>query len=177
MACKTGQWQCKVVFDSGDWVMLHSQEVMMHFPIAAALTGALDDWGQVQPQTNPAMKPRVVHRGLEGLPDIADGESPDVDHICFIVHGIGGAADITMRPIAQVVDDFRDLAEDIASKHFTGARLASQANRAEFLPINWHEKLHGDDTGTDSRIQPHTLRSIPKLRGFVNNTLLDVLFY
>jgi len=43
--------------------------------------------------------------------------------------------------------------------------------------VNWHDKLHGEDTGTDSRIQPLTLRSIPKLRSFVNDTLLDVLFY
>ena len=46
-AVATGQWQCKVVLTSGDWVMLHSPEVMMHFPVAAALAGSLDDWGQV----------------------------------------------------------------------------------------------------------------------------------
>ena len=47
----------------------------------------------------------------------------------------------------------------------------------EFLPISWHNQLHGEDTGTDSRLGPLTLRSIPKLRSFVNDTLLDVLFY
>jgi len=176
-AVATGQWQCKVVLTSGDWVMLHSPEVMMHFPVAAALAGALDDWGQVQPQVDPALKPRVVHRGLEGLPDIPDGETDQVDHLCFVVHGIGAACDIKFRPIAEVVDGFRELGEEIASKHFSGARLASTANRVEFLPVNWHDKLHGEDTGTDSRIQPLTLRSIPKMRSFVNDTLLDVLFY
>ena len=58
----------------------------------------------------------------------------------------------------QVVDGFRELGEEISSKHFSGARLASTANRVEFLPVNWHDKLHGEDTGTDSRIQPLTLR-------------------
>jgi len=176
-AVATGQWQCKVVLTSGDWVMLHSPEVMMHFPVAAALAGALDDWGQVQPQVDPALKPRVVHRGLEGLPDIPDGETNQVDHLCFVVHGIGAACDIKFRPIAEVVDGFRELGEEISSRHFSGARLASTANRVEFLPVNWHDKLHGEDTGTDSRIQPLTLRSIPKMRSFVNDTLLDVLFY
>ena len=76
-----------------------------------------------------------------------------------------------------MVDGFRDLTAEISSKHFAGAHLASKANRVEFLPVNWHDKLHGEDTGTDSRIQPLTLRSIPKLRSFVNDTLLDVLFY
>ena len=58
----------------------------------------------------------------------------------------------------QVVDGFRELGEEISSRHFSGARLASTANRVEFLPVNWHDKLHGEDTGTDSRIQPLTLR-------------------
>lgn len=176
-ASREGRWQCKVVFDSGEWVMLHSPEVMMHFPTSSASLGALDDWGQVQPQADPALRPQVVHRGLEGLPDIPDGESVEVDHLCFVVHGIGAACDIKFRPIAEVVDGFRDLTADISSKHFAGAHLASKASRVEFLPVNWHDKLHGEDTGTDSRIQPLTLRSIPKLRSFVNDTLLDVLFY
>jgi len=176
-ASKEGRWQCKVVFDSGEWVMLHSPEVMMHFPTSSTSLGALDDWGQVQPQTDHAQKPQVVHRGLEGLPDIPDGESVEVDHVVFVVHGIGAACDIKFRPIAEVVDGFRDLTAEISNKHFAGAHLASRANRVEFLPVNWHDKLHGEDTGTDSRIQPLTLRSIPKLRSFVNDTLLDVLFY
>merc|ERR1719187_195532 len=81
------------------------------------------------------------------------------------------------RPLEEVVDGFRDLASDMSEKHFAGAHLASRANRVEFLPVHWHERLHGEDAGTDKRIQPLTLRSIPKLRSFVNDTLLDVLFY
>ena len=43
--------------------------------------------------------------------------------------------------------------------------------------MNWHKPLHGEDTGTDERLRPLTLKSIPKLRNFVNDTLLDILFY
>jgi hypothetical protein len=50
-------------------------------------------------------------------------------------------------------------------------------SRVEFLPVNWHKPLHGEDTGTDERLRPLTLKSIPKLRNFVNDTLLDILFY
>merc|ERR1719244_5740 len=176
-AVRNSRWQTKVVLDNGEWVMFHSPQVMLHFPTSSTSLGALDDWGQVQPQTDPALRPRVVHRGLEGLPDIPDGETQEVDHLCFVVHGIGAACDIRFRPIAEVVDGFRDLVSEISEKHFAGAQLASRANRVEFLPVNWHDKLHGEDTGTDGRIQPLTLRSIPKLRNFVNDTLLDVLFY
>ena len=49
--------------------------------------------------------------------------------------------------------------------------------RVEFLPVNWHKPLHEETTGTDERLRPLTLKSIPKLRNFVNDTLLDILFY
>ena len=176
-AASSGRWQVKVVLNSEEWVMLHSPEVMMHFPTSSTSHGALDDWGQVQPQTDPSLRPQVVHRGLEGLPDIPDGESVEVDHVFFVVHGIGAACDIKFRPLEEVVDGFRDLTADMSEKHFAGAHLASKVNRVEFLPVHWHDKLHGEDAGTDARIQPLTLRSIPKLRSFVNDTLLDVLFY
>ena len=52
---------------------------------------------------DPNQKPRVVHRGLEGLPEIPDGEVPDaVDHLVFIVHGIGSVCDIKFRTINEV---------------------------------------------------------------------------
>ena len=55
--------------------------------------------------------------------------------------------------------------------------FSGRANRIEFLPVNWHRTLHGEDAGTDARLKPLTLRSIPKLRSFINDTLLDILFY
>lgn len=50
-------------------------------------------------------------------------------------------------------------------------------NRIEVLPISWHATLHSGDTGIDKKLQAITLESIPKLRHFTNDTLLDILFY
>lgn len=50
-------------------------------------------------------------------------------------------------------------------------------NRIEILPVSWHVHLHGDATGVDKKLQTITLKSIPKLRHFTNDTLLDILFY
>lgn len=50
-------------------------------------------------------------------------------------------------------------------------------NRIEVLPISWHTTLHSEDTGIDKKLQAITLESIPKLRHFTNDTLLDILFY
>lgn len=61
--------------------------------------------------------------------------------------------------------------------HYRTASEQGIVNRIEVLPISWHTTLHSDDTGIDKKLQAITLESIPKLRHFTNDTLLDVLFY
>lgn len=46
-------------------------------------------------------KPRVVKRGLDEF-DIPDGEPETVDHILFLVHGIGKFCDLKFRPVTEV---------------------------------------------------------------------------
>ena len=63
----SGSWSRKLELEEpGEYVMFHSSTVMLHFPKTSH--SKLDDWGQVQPPADPMMKPRVMHRGLEGLP-------------------------------------------------------------------------------------------------------------
>ena len=153
---------------------------MYHLPSeqSSSLVGKLDEWGQVQPPTqDPSQVPCEVRRGIEQLDDIPDGEDMSCDHLVFVIHGIGGACDMKFRPIHEVVDTFRELTLSMSKKHFQRAHLTEQISRIEFLPVNWHKPLHGEDTGTDERLRPLTLKSIPKLRNFVNDTLLDILFY
>lgn len=47
----------------------------------------------------------------------------------------------------------------------------------QVLPVSWHASLHSEDTGIDKKLKAITLDSIPKLRHFTNDTLLDILFY
>lgn len=61
--------------------------------------------------------------------------------------------------------------------HYRTASEQGIVNRIEVLPISWHTTLHSEDTGIDKKLQSITLESIPKLRHFTNDTLLDILFY
>lgn len=61
--------------------------------------------------------------------------------------------------------------------HYRTASEHGIVNRIEVLPISWHTTLHSDETGIDKKLQAITLESIPKLRHFTNDTLLDILFY
>lgn len=85
--------------------------------------------------------------------------------------------DLRFRSVVEVVDDFRILSFQMLDTHFPTAVAEQRIGRVEFLPVSWHAPLHGDDTGIDKRLRPITLPSIPKLRHFANDTILDVLFY
>jgi hypothetical protein len=125
-----------------------------------------------------AQRPRVVKRGWNEVFDKTDPDEIDeIDHLCFVVHGIGEGCDMKFRPLVECVDDFRDISADIINLHLKD-RIESEEikGRIEFLPITWHADLHAD-TGVDELIKPITLESIPKLRQFSNSTLLDVIFY
>lgn len=176
---QSGQWKREIrIKDTNESIRLIGPKMMFHFPTDQISNGNLDEWGQVQPSQDPSQVPREVHRGVEGIiDDIPDGEDMKCDHLVFVIHGIGGACDIKFRPIHEVVDSFRELTNNLGKKHFQRAHLMEQVSRLEFLPVNWHKPLHGQDTGTDERLRPLTLKSIPKLRNFVNDTLLDILFY
>lgn len=46
------------------------------------------------------MRPRVVKRGVGDF-DIDEGESRQVDHLVFVVHGIGSVCDLRFRTIVE----------------------------------------------------------------------------
>jgi hypothetical protein len=72
------------------------------------------------------------------------------------------------------VDEFRSISLQLVQSHYRNSSERGIVNRIEVLPISWHAALH---SGIDKKLQVITLGSIPKLRHFTNDTLLDILFY
>lgn len=102
-----------------------------------------------------------------------------MDHLVFMVHGIGPACDLRFRSIIQCgrcesfvcvecvemykftcmhdsfsschppVNDFRSASLSLLASHYKRAQQDGQVGRVEFLPVNWHSSLHGDATGVD----------------------------
>ena len=121
--------------------------------------------------------PIFVQRGVDGF-DIAEGESHVIDHLVFMIHGIGCQVDMQLRTIVEAVDAFRSVTLDLLDAHFCSSKESGRIGRVEVLPISWHHLLHGDgETGLDSNLKLITLPTIPVLRSFANSTVLDVLFY
>ncbi|WAR22593.1 S23IP-like protein [Mya arenaria] len=159
-AISSGVWHKPIRLESGETVVMHNANVMVHY----VASSQPDEWGNLQTDQP---RPRVVKRGVGDF-DIDKGESRQVDHLLFVVHGIGTTCDLRFRSIIECVDDFRSTSHSLLSSHFTQAVESNRIGRVEFIPIQWHMAVHGDATSIDN---------IPKLRHFVNDTVTDVLFY
>ncbi|XP_048474537.1 phospholipase DDHD2 isoform X3 [Rhincodon typus] len=164
-AVMSNEWNKKLQFPTGEVIKLHNPKLMMHFP----------DWNSAASEQS---KPWTMKRGVEQTcGDIFLGEPVKVDHLVFMVHGIGPACDIRFRSIIQCVNDFRNTSLSLLQTHFKKAVDEQKIGRVEFLPVNWYCMLHGDATGVDEDIRKITLPSISRLRHFTNQTLLDLFFY
>lgn len=171
-AMTTGVWHQRLEFPGGEIIVMHSPHAMVHF----MPNSEPDEWGTVQEGQS---RPRVVKRGLDDtfLDAIEDGESEEIDHLLFVCHGIGPVCDLRFRSIYECVDGMRGIHEGLLDAHFKTHRESGGIGRLEFLPISWHEALHGDASGVDAALKQITLGSIGRLRNFTNSTLLDILFY
>ncbi|XP_049311363.1 mucin-17 [Bactrocera dorsalis] len=168
-AVESGEWHKKIVLSMNEQVTFHGPTVIVHFQQQQSS----DAWGGT---TQTTTRPRVVKRDLEEF-SIEQGESQRVDHLLLMVHGIGDACDLKLRSVDEVVDDFRNIAQALVQSHYKNSTEMGLVGRVEVLPISWHSHLHSEEMGIDEKLRSITLESIPKLRNFTNNTLLDVLFY
>lgn len=150
---------------------LHSASVQVHY-LTAASPELAASWGNT---AGAGSRPREIKRGLNEF-HIEDGEPEKIDHVLFLVHGIGSVCDLKFRTVEEVVDEFRSISLQLVQSHYRTASEQRVVNRIEVLPISWHTTLHSD-TGIDKKLQAITLDSISKLRHFTNDTLLDILFY
>nr|XP_006111499.1 SEC23-interacting protein [Pelodiscus sinensis] len=170
-AVTTNQWHRRLEFPNGETIVMHNPKVIVQFQPSAIP----DEWGTTQ---DGQTRPRVVKRGVDDDPDeIPDGEMSQIDHLVFMVHGIGPVCDLRFRSIVECVDDFRTVSLKLLHTHFKKSLDELKVSRVEFLPVHWHSSLHGDATGVDRNIKKITLPSIGRLRHFTNETLLDILFY
>ncbi|EGV98238.1 SEC23-interacting protein [Cricetulus griseus] len=170
-AVTTNQWHRRLEFPSGETIVMHNPKVIVQFQPSSVP----DEWGTTQ---DGQTRPRVVKRGIDdNLDEIPDGEMPQVDHLVFMVHGIGPVCDLRFRSIIECVDDFRVVSLKLLQTHFKKSIDDGKVSRVEFLPVHWHSALGGHATGVDRNIKKITLQSIGRFRHFTNETLLDILFY
>ncbi|XP_055371459.1 uncharacterized protein LOC129605616 [Condylostylus longicornis] len=168
-ASNSGEWRKKVALGNGETVVFHAPTVLVHF----LQSQTSDAWGGA---TQATIKPRVVKRDLDDFV-IEAGETDKVDHLLFMVHGIGSSCDLKFRSVEEVVEEFRSIAYQLVQAHYKNSVDNGDVGRIEVLPVSWHHELHSAESGIDEQLKAITLESIPKLRNFNNDTVVDALFY
>ncbi|CAH2216776.1 jg16808, partial [Pararge aegeria aegeria] len=161
----TGEWHRRLILPNNEMVVMHGPTVMVHF-----LQTSTDTF-----TSTPSMRQRVVRGCVES--EIEDTEPSSIDHLLLLCHGVGSACDMRFRSVEEVVDDFRSTSLQLVQAHYRNSYDSGLVGRVEVLPISWHSSLHSGENGVDTRLAAVTLESIPRLRNFTNDTLLDVLFY
>lgn len=87
-ALSSNDWHRRVDLPNGEHVIFHDANVIVHFQQKAN-----ENWGA---PTSPISNPRVVKRGIDDF-HIEDGDCDKVDHLLFMVHGIGSVCDLKFR--------------------------------------------------------------------------------
>ncbi|KAI7793327.1 phospholipase DDHD2 [Triplophysa rosa] len=169
IAVTLNEWKTNLELPTGETVILHNPKLM---------TQHQNSCKDFPPSPTDRAQPRTLKRGIENISiEIPEGEPEIVDHLVFMVHGIGPACDIRLRSIVHCVNEFRNASNGLINTHFSQGESTSTIGRVEYLPVNWHRVLHGETIGVDKDIERITLPSISRLRQFSNDTVLDLFFY
>ncbi|CAM9134914.1 unnamed protein product [Choristocarpus tenellus] len=123
-------------------------------------------------------------------------------HLVFLVHGIGERMwskgnNVGMPSLRKQSDDLREsserLLEELCIQDSEKLKLESVASPEgstdlgagfiEFLPVEWYDEVHqsggekGEHNGIDNNLNRISLPSIPALRQFANEVLMDIMYY
>jgi hypothetical protein len=62
----------------------------------------------------------ILKRGLPDifLHEITSDENDSIQHLCFVVHGIGDVCDMKFRSLIECIEDFRQTSRMILHNHF-----------------------------------------------------------
>ncbi|KAJ8674260.1 hypothetical protein QAD02_005522 [Eretmocerus hayati] len=108
------------------------------------------------------------YRLVRGYKQIAtmDDKPHDIDHLVFVVHGIGQKRDT--GKIIRNTTMFRECVERMKEKYFP-----ETMHRIEFFPVEWRSSLKLDGDIVDA-ITPYSVMGI---RHLLNTSAMDILYY
>lgn len=96
LCLQTNQWQRQITLKNGETIAIHSSTVIVHFFTSTQNGGTLWKNSSVT-----SKRTRMVRRGVKEF-EIESGEETQIDHLLFLVHGIGAFCDLKMRTVEEV---------------------------------------------------------------------------
>ncbi|ORX47417.1 hypothetical protein DM01DRAFT_1410182 [Hesseltinella vesiculosa] len=107
-------------------------------------------------------------QGQEEIHSVWDQEDCDIDHVIFVIHGIGQQTE-RFGYFEQHMETLRDTICEILQ-----AKTPDRDLRIQLIPIEWHKHIHEQ---TDSTLSNVTLDNIPGMRLISNDYIMDALYY
>ncbi|KAK3858080.1 hypothetical protein Pcinc_035702 [Petrolisthes cinctipes] len=99
----------------------------------------------------------------------ASDKPPDINHIVFVIHGIGQKME--RGRIIKNCTGLRESVSHLKNKYFPS--LCSAGQTVEFFPVEWRSSLVLD-AGVIDNITPH---KILHLRQMLNASFMDIMYY
>ncbi|GAX11885.1 hypothetical protein FisN_20Lh056 [Fistulifera solaris] len=133
--------------------------------------------------------------------NLVDHKVQDTDHLILIVHGIGEMMQsmdvfgLSLPNLSSIVDCCGFLRKnhvEIEEVRSSLSQAGEKKGRVEYLPVEWHEafsivsqrRAASTESATDSgktrknvMLNDISLKTIPQMREFANDTLMDVLYF
>ena len=135
-----------------------------------------------RPSSAAASSSYHAHRGWAGvsLPPLGEvwdaWEALPPTALVLVVHGVGESL-WASKSRKLPVPSLEESVERMRGAAAKGAYQAGRKSRVELLPVTWYNGLRVDNSATLRALAAVTPRSVPALRTFANEVVLDVLFY
>ncbi|KDO28076.1 hypothetical protein SPRG_20237 [Saprolegnia parasitica CBS 223.65] len=115
---------------------------------------------------------KALHHGFHAWPRLRS----HVDHLVFVVHGIGETYCKKRLAHGTIIDQslvLRQSSETLLSSHFPAAENRS----IEYLPVDWSDVLGDMGDDVHALLNRIALDSMPFVRQLTNELLSDILLY
>lgn len=169
-------------------------------PPANSETGFVLTTSQESPFASLAVPTKRLYEN-DMAKNLIDHKTQEIDHLVLIVHGIGEMMQsmdvfgLSLPNLSSIVDCCGFLRknhveiEEVRSSVF---HAENRKGRVEYLPVEWHEAFsiisqrRAAATAPDSEsgkarknvmLNDISLKTIPQMREFANDTLMDVLYF
>lgn len=142
--------------------------------------------------------PSSLHKSVTSIKEKDDHDDNTSDHLILVVHGIGEmlrSTDVFGMSLPPMTSTLVDCCSSLRKNHVEVLQMHNNSNEAdkasfsnvEYLPVEWHEAFalksrwspgesnyrKSDGTNNAVTLKDISLNTIPHMREFANDTMLD----
>eukprot|EP00546_Thalassionema_frauenfeldii_P010773 CAMPEP_0178924050 /NCGR_PEP_ID=MMETSP0786-20121207/17103_1 /TAXON_ID=186022 /ORGANISM="Thalassionema frauenfeldii, Strain CCMP 1798" /LENGTH=1114 /DNA_ID=CAMNT_0020598701 /DNA_START=263 /DNA_END=3604 /DNA_ORIENTATION=- len=123
-----------------------------------------------------ALPPTDLHLEDEYQKQLQYSNETTMDHLVLVVHGIGEMLRST-EVFGHQTPTIVDCCGALRRNHTQVSSSRSLKSLVEYIPVEWHEAFCAQRTQGMANVNDISLPTIPTMRHFANDVLMDVLYF